>query len=179
MEGQLHFLFLVANSVIHYRNLALPHFVKSQKQKPIISFQRHIQSNLSIKQVWALPEQSAESHRGTVCWDRLVLSQEKQSTNPPVSLPHRKAPGLMLPLLLTYISNPCSAPKQQNQSPGWCKEPTNWKASFIKPGNTPYKLFVQMAIAKTVLPVDRSKQRARQEKSTVKQYTRSQGQKSM
>lgn len=92
MEGQLHFLFLVANSVVHYRNLALTHFVKSQKQKPLINFQRHIQSNLSIKQVWALPGQSAETHRG--CWDRLVLSQEKQSTNPPVSLPHRKAPGL-------------------------------------------------------------------------------------
>lgn len=178
MEGQLHFLFLVANSVIHYRNLALPHFVKSQKQKPIISFQRHIQSNLSIKcehcQNSLLRVTEGQSAGTGWFWARksraLILLFPFHTGRPP---------GSMLPLLLTYISNPCSAPKQQNQSPGWCKEPTNWKASFIKPGNTPYKLFVQMAIAKTVLPVDRSKQRARQEKSTVKQYTRSQGQKSM
>lgn len=73
MEEQLHFLFLVAKTPAYYGNLAAKH-VKSQKQNLIINFQRHTQSNLSLKEAGALPGQSAKHWH---CWAKLVFSQEK------------------------------------------------------------------------------------------------------
>lgn len=59
MEEQLYFLFSVVKTAVYYGNLAATH-VKSQKQNLIINFQRHTQSNLSIKEAGAPPGQSAK-----------------------------------------------------------------------------------------------------------------------
>lgn len=66
----------------------------------------------------------------------------------------------MLPVLLSYISNWCSTLKQHNQSLCWCKEPTNQTGTFHQIWERPLQ-FVQMTTAKTALPLDIGKQRAR------------------